>query len=105
MPIFLVISRHSPENCPMFNEKARKVYIEYLSKLDGLMKKHGIKNLGGCGVPTEHLSVGMAEAPSLEAFQKLGMEPEILAMSAYETAEVKVAMGMEESMKMLKQAK
>jgi len=105
MPIFLVISRHSPENCPMFNEKARKVYIEWLSKLDGLMKKHGIKNLGGWGVTSEHLTVMVAEAPSLDAFQKLGMEPEILALSAYETYEIKLASSMEEAMKMLKQAK
>ena len=51
MPIFLLISRHSPENCPMFNEKARKVYMEYFSKLDGLLKKHGIKKLATCTVP------------------------------------------------------
>jgi hypothetical protein len=73
MPIFLVISRHSPENCPMFNEKTRKVYIEYLSKIDGLLKKHGIKNLGGWGVYTEHLTVGVMEAPSLDAVQKCSM--------------------------------
>jgi hypothetical protein len=89
----------------MFNEKARKVYMEYSSKLDGLMKKHGIKNLGGWGVYTEHLTVMVGEAPSLDAFQKLGMEPEVLAMSAYETCEVKLASSMEEAAKMLRQAK
>jgi hypothetical protein len=105
MPIFLLISRHSPENCPMFNEKARKVYMEYFSKLDGLSKKHGIKNLGGWSVYTEHLSVYVCEAPSLDVFNKLGMEPEVLALSAYETYEVKLALSMEEAMKMLRQAK
>jgi hypothetical protein len=89
----------------MFNEKARKVYMEYFSKLDGLSKKHGIKKLGGWTVYTEHLSVMVSEAPSLDAFQKLGMEPEVLALNAYETYEVKVALSAEEAMKMLKQAK
>ncbi len=105
MPIFLLISRHSPESCPLFNEKARKVYMEYFSKLDGLLKKHGIKSLANCTVPSEHLSVVVFEAPSVEAFNKLGMEPEILAISAYETYEVKSAVGGEEVVKMLRQAK
>jgi len=105
MPIFLLISRHSPESCPMFNEKARKVYVEWLSKLDERHKKHGVKNLGSWGVHSEHLTVMVVEAPSLNAIQKLSMEPETLALSAYETTEVKLAMGMEEAMKMLKQAK
>jgi hypothetical protein len=104
MPIFLLISRHSPENCPILNARTRKVYVEYLTKLDGLMKKHGIKNLGAVNVYTEHLTVMISEAPSLDAFQKLSMEPEILALSATETYEVKIAMGMEEVTRMLKKA-
>jgi hypothetical protein len=35
MPTFLMISRHSPENCPMFNEKTRKVMMECMDKIDG----------------------------------------------------------------------
>jgi len=105
MPTFLVISGHSPENCPMFNEKARKVVLQFVSKLDELSKKHGIKNLGGWDVYAEHLSVMVFEAPSLDAFQKFGMEPEIVALSAYVTYEIKSAVSMEESIKMLKQAK
>ena len=105
MPIFLLISRHSPENCPMFNEKARKVNIEYMSKVDGLAKKHGLKNLGGWTVPNEHMSVGVIEAPSLEAFQKASMEPEVMALGAYETWEVKAAMSTEEAMKLLLRTK
>ena len=60
--------------------------------------------LGGWNVSTEHLTVFACEA-SLDAFQKLSMEPEILAVSAYETGEVKLASGMEEAMKILKQAR
>lgn len=105
MPIFLVISRHSPEDCPLFNEKARKVYLEYFSKLDGLMKKHGVKSLGSWNVLTEHLAVIVGEAPSLDAFQKLGMEPEVMALNAYSTYEVKVASSMEDAAKMLRKAK
>jgi hypothetical protein len=105
MPTFLLISRHSPENCPMFNEKARKVFMQYSSKLDGILKKHGMKMLGSWSVPTEHLSVVVFEARSSEAFQKCGMEPEVLALSAYETYEVKSALDMKEAVKMIRKAK
>jgi len=102
MPIFILISRHSPENCPMFNEKARKVIMEAMDKMDGLMKKYGVKRLGSWGVHTEHLSFEVYEAPSLDAFWKLGMEPVILALSEFETYEIKLATSLEEAAQMLK---
>lgn len=34
MPIFLMFERHSPENCPSFNEKTRKVMMECNDKID-----------------------------------------------------------------------
>ena len=40
MPIQLFFVRNSPESNPMFNEKARKVNMELLSKRDELYKKH-----------------------------------------------------------------
>jgi len=73
----------------MFNEKARKANIEYLNKLDSLSKKYGMKNLGGWAVPNEHMNIGVVEAPSLEAFQKVCMEPEVMVLGAYETWEIK----------------
>jgi len=105
MPIFILIARHSPENCPMFNEKARKAVMKLMEKSDELMKKHGVKSLGSWAVYTEHLSFEVYEAPSLDAFGKLGMEPEILALSEFETYEIKLASSMEEAAKMLRQAK
>jgi hypothetical protein len=105
MPTFLVISRHSPENSPLFNEKTRKIYLEYLSKIDELLKKYGIKSLGSWHVPNEQLCINVVEAPSFDAFYKLGMEPEAIAMSAFETTEAKVAFSTEEVMKMLPRAK
>jgi hypothetical protein len=105
MPMFLCISRHTPENCPIFNAKTRKAYVDFASKIEGITKKHGIKILWGGGVESEHLSVMAFEAPSLEAFQKFGMEPEILALGATETMEIKLAMSMEEATKMLEQLK
>jgi uncharacterized protein (DUF1330 family) len=105
MPTYLMISKHSPENCPMFNEKTRKVYMDYLSKRDGLLKKHGIKMLGWWNIHLEHLIVAVLEMPSLDAFQKFTMEPEFNALTAFSTYEMKMASTMEEAQKMLQQAK
>ena len=105
MPIQIFFNRTSPETDPMFNEKARKVMMDLMSKRDGLLKKHGIKELGNWYVPSEHIVIIVDEAPSLDDFQKLMMEPEYIAMFAFMTLETKVALSAEEAMKMLKKAK
>jgi uncharacterized protein with GYD domain len=105
MPTIIQISKHSPEDCAMFNEKARKMTLDILAKLEGLAKKHGVKVIGAWNVPSEHLVIAVYEAPTFEAFQKFTMEPEIIASSAYTTTEIKAAITSEELVKMLKQAK
>ena len=105
MPTFLLISRHSPENCAMFNEKAKKTAIAYANKMDAWAKKYGVKVAATATVPSEHLFVMIGEAPNLEALQKVAMEPEAIAMSTYNTTELKLALSMEESMKMIQQTK
>ncbi|HVP16774.1 MAG TPA: hypothetical protein VMT42_05350 [candidate division Zixibacteria bacterium] len=105
MPIFLLISRHSPENCPLFNAKARKAMMEAMEKSEALMKKHRVKNLGSWGVPNEHMSFEVYEAPTLDDFEKLGMEPAILALGEFETMEIKPASSSEEMAQMLKHAR
>jgi hypothetical protein len=105
MPTFLEIARHSPENCPMINEKARKVFLEAGNKLEGLLKKHGVKLVGAWNVHPEHFQVYVFDAPSFEAFYKCGMEPEIVAMLNFETSQIWVTQSFEDAMKMLKQAK
>jgi uncharacterized protein with GYD domain len=99
MPIFLVFGTHHSENCPMFNEKARKVFREYVSKRDGLLKKHGVKMIGSWTVIGEHLAVWVFEAASSDAFGKFLMEPELMAVNTFETMEVKMALSSDEVMK------
>ena len=105
MPIFLLISRHTPENCPMFNAKARKVFMELMEKSDALMKKHKVKLVGSAEVPNEHTGYDIYEAPSFEAFKEFGMEPAIMAMGEFLTMEVKPAMNPEEIAQMFKSKK
>jgi len=105
MTLFLMFARHSPENCPGFNEKAAKAYKALFDNVEELLKKHGIRQVGGWMVPPEHLAVAVYDAPSLEAFQKVSMEPEILAMSEFSTNEYKIAISFDEMEQMLQRPK
>jgi hypothetical protein len=102
MPTFLIVSRHSPENCPLNNEKMKKLTLELPEKMNGLEKKHGIKRVGVWTVIPEHLVVWVYEAPSSEALQKFSMEPDIAEWMAWNTSEIKLAMSLEESNQLLK---
>ena len=103
MATFLMISRHTPQNCPMFHPETMKVYAAWLAKWQELATKHGIKYIAACSVNSEHLTVAIFEAPSLEAVQGYSMEPEILAMNMVDSTELKLATSMEEGIKMLQQ--
>jgi hypothetical protein len=105
MPTFLLISRHTPENCPMNNEKKRKANLAYFAKMDAWSKKYKVKMVGAWSVSNEHVTFLVIEAPSLEAFQKLRMEPEARAVAATETIEIKMVVNKEEILKMLRQTK
>ncbi len=102
MPAIIVFQRHSIENCPMNNEKMKKIASEIMEKQPALLKKHGIKMVGSWGVPPEHLNIIVYETPTIDAFLKLQREPTIIKWVAQHTTEIKVAMTTEEAMKLLK---
>jgi hypothetical protein len=89
----------------MFNEKTRKVMMEVMDKIDGLMKKHGVKRLGSWTVPNEHLTFEVYEAPSIEALTKLFMEPVCFQLGSFETGEIKLAFSTEEQAKLFPKTK
>ena len=102
MAIFLIVSRHSPENCPLNNEKMKKMTLDLPDTLSGLEKKHGLKRVGVWTVIPEHLTVWVYEAQSSDVLQKFSMEPDIVKWMAWNTSEIKLAMSLEESIKLLK---
>lgn len=103
MSIVLVTVRHSPENCAMFNEQARKATVDMMAARDELLKKYGAKMLGGWVVGNEHLVIWVLEIPSLDAIEQFLMEPVMLSQLAFNTVEVKIATSIEESAKLLQQ--
>ena len=101
----MMSAKHSPENCPLNNEKAKKMYEEFMGNIDDLAKKYGVKILGSWTSMNEHLMVMVYEG-SYQALDKLTMEPAIIKMVAIQdTCEIKTVTTMEESMKVLKMLK
>jgi uncharacterized protein with GYD domain len=100
--LFLQISKHNPESCPMHNEKAKKATIDLMANMDKLLRKHGVKMVGSWHSMPNHTSVVVFDAPNMEALWKFAMEPEIMVWTAYNDSQMMPVMTVEESMKMLK---
>jgi len=86
----------------MHNEKVKKATVDLMAKMDQLLKKHGIKVVGGWHSAPDHFTVVVYDAPSMEALLKFSMEPEVRAYSSYHMTETRPVMTIEESMKLLK---
>jgi glutaredoxin-related protein len=104
MPVFMSVSHHAPENCPMFSEKHRKSTMQLMDKVDSLTKKHGIKMLGTWADFPQHL-VYMVFEGSFDAVQKLWKEPEMMGWLSWNSIESKTLLTMEEVSTMLRKAK
>jgi hypothetical protein len=99
--LFLQISKHAPESCPMHNEQAKKVTADLMAKMDQLTKKYGIKIVGGWNSMSDHSVVVVYDVSSFEALMNFSMEPEVMAWTGYNDTETKPVITIEESMKLL----
>jgi len=102
MPTFMAISKHSPESCWMFNEKTRQIHSNLVKNLETILKKHKVTLLGCWFDLPGHTLYEFYDAPSLEAFQNMAMEPEILQWSSFNTMEIKSVSTLDDVMKILK---
>ena len=99
--LFLQISKHSPESCPMHNEIVKKATVDLMTKMGSLTKKHGIKVIGGWHSSPDHQTVVVFDAPDLDSVMKFSMEPEVMTWSGYNITETKPVMKTEETMKLV----
>jgi uncharacterized protein with GYD domain len=100
--LFLQISRHMPESCPLHNEKTKKTMMDLMAKMEKLAKKYGVKMVGNWVAIPEHLIVSVYDAPSMETLLKLSMEPEVMAWMGYNITETMPVMTLDEVQKILK---
>jgi hypothetical protein len=98
--LFLQISKHSPESCPLNNEKSMKLSKALLmAKLEQLTKKHGVKMVGAWHDAGNHRIIFVWDG-SMDALMKLWMEPEMIAWGALHTTELAPVTTLEETAKM-----
>jgi hypothetical protein len=100
--LFLQISKHTAESCPMHNEKIRKITEDLYNKMGKINKKYGVKVVGMWASMPDHTSIAVYDAPNMEALLKASMEPEIMAWMGYNTTETKPIMTLEDTMKLMK---
>jgi hypothetical protein len=102
MPTFLLISRHSPESCWMFNTQTRLIHINLVNKLESLLKKYRVTLLGCWFDLPGHTLYEVYDAPSLDTFQKMAMEQEIVQWSSFNTMEIKMVATLDDVKNLLK---
>ena len=102
MLTFLLISRHAPESCWLFNKKSKDIHRNLLENMDKLLKKYDVKLRGSWYDIPGHTLYEVYDAPDLEAFARLGMEPEIMQWSTFNTMEIKMVTTLEDVKGMLK---
>ena len=96
---FLQISKYTPDVRPMYKGTVQKPTLGLVDKIEPLASKHGIKFIGSWNVHPERLTFNVYEAPTMEAFQKLQMEPEMVTLNAWNTSQIKIATGYQEVIK------
>jgi len=95
------ISTHTPESCPVFNERTKEVAVAGLQKMDSLLAKHGVKLVGMWNDHGAHVVYNIYDAPGMEAYMAFSMEPEMVAFLGFTTTETKVVFGPEEIKSMM----
>ncbi len=90
MPIFILISKHTAESCPIHNEEMKKLGLEVTAKMGEMAKQLGIKVLGDYGVLPEHTEYLIVEG-TYDAMQRIMADPLMIQWVSRTTTEMKVA--------------
>src|SRR5512136_914630 len=103
--LFMMISKHAPEACPVFNSQTRAVFLNYFEKAESLAHKYGIKQVGMWVDHPGHTGYMVFEAPSFEAFMGFSMEPEVEATLGASSSRMFPVFTAQETYTMIKQGK
>ena len=98
----LQIAKHSPETCPAYEPKYRAMTVNWYEKVDALAAKHKVKVVGVWNDHAAHAVYAVYEAPGMDAFMGLAMEPEWMAPMAFCTGEIKPVFSAKETLDLIK---
>ncbi len=86
----LQVYSHSPESCPIGNQKNLQTSMIWLQKVDELTAKHGIKVVGIWTDRWGHKSWAVYETPNMEVFEKYEQEPENMEKVTFTDVETRI---------------
>lgn len=82
MPMFAIDMVHSPEMCPMYNEKVKIKFKEQAERMKEIAANLDVKILISVNSPADHTILTVVDAPSLQAAENFIME---LGMASFNT--------------------
>ncbi len=98
---FLQIAKHSPDNCPVYNQKYTQMTKDWFNNVQQLGAKYGVKMTGFYNDHPAHTVYAFYEAPSSDAMMGFMMEPMNLQMLSWQTMDTKPVLSGEDVQKML----
>lgn len=96
------ISKHTAESCPDYNPKYRDIGIAWFEKGPAIAAKFGVKIVNVWNDHPKHELYIVYETPTMEALMGFFMDPVCMATNAFNTSEIKMVMGPQEVLAMMK---
>ncbi|MFQ5761924.1 MAG: hypothetical protein ACE5PO_02715 [Candidatus Bathyarchaeia archaeon] len=93
---YLALAVHPPQACPSSNAAVKDSAKKALSNLESVSKKHNVKIEGSYVLTPSHKLVLVADAPNVEAFNRLLME---VGLTQWNEIEVYPTWSLQEAMK------
>ncbi len=84
MEQFALIATHPPDQCPTANETIRKAFLNRAPEIPKLAEKHGVEYLAGPIITTEHKSVSIVKAESVEAVRQFLLDTGFIQWNSIE---------------------
>ncbi len=83
--LVMQVAKHSPEVCPAYNDKYKAVTLKWFESADRLCAKFGIKMVGFWTDHPNHHVFMLFDTPNMDALMGMSMQPEVVAMMAFQT--------------------
>ena len=72
--LYMIVSTHSPESCPMGNPETAKKAQSMMQRMDEVAKKYGIKVQGAWNNVPSHTAFMVVDAPNTDALGLMAID-------------------------------
>lgn len=88
MEQFVLVMTHPPDRCPTANETIRKRFLNAANEIPKLAKKLGVDIVVGPPIGTEHKSVTVAKAETVQAIRDFILQSGLIQWNGVEVMPV-----------------